>query len=160
MLFRRLVLTPAVLLMCTAGSAMAQSGSTTLTRTFSFGPVGLGSTETAQVNLLNTAGASSSGTAASCAGTVAFAGATGAAIGSSTTFTVTSGEIFSVSLPFSKATTSGSRLELVATVTLTPSSSTPCSLDASFETFDTSSGVTHVYLSVGQMGGGPGPIGH
>lgn len=160
MSFRRFVLMPVVLLVGTAVSALAQSGSSTFTHTSSFGPVGLGSTETAQVNLLNTASASSSGTAASCTGTVAFTGATGAAIGSSTNFTVAGGEIVSVSLPFSKATTSGSRIEIVATITLTQTSGTPCSLVTSFETFDTTSGATDVYLSGAQTGGGPGPIGH
>jgi hypothetical protein len=48
-------------------------------------------------------------------------------------------------------------------ISLTSTSSVPCSLSTSLETFDTSSGVTHVYLSTGDVegnyggnGGGPG----
>ena len=44
----------------------------------SFGPIGLASSETAQINVVNTAAASSSGTAASCTGSVSFVNASGA----------------------------------------------------------------------------------
>src|SRR5262249_7917635 len=81
-------------------SAMAQS---TTTRTISFPLIGLGSTQTVQVSVTNTAATSSSGTAASCTGTVAFFNAAGTAIGSATSFTVASGVVFAATLPFSRA---------------------------------------------------------
>lgn len=141
-------------------SASAQT-STTFTRDFSFPPVGIASTETIQINVLNHATASSSGTAASCTGTITFTNASGAAIGTATSFTVTSGQVFSASLPFSKAGASGTRAEIVGSVQLTvsTSSSAPCALTNSLETFDTSSGVTHVFLG-GSAEQGGGPAGH
>jgi hypothetical protein len=82
-----------------AAAASAQS-TNTFTRDFRFPPVGIASTETIQINVVNNASNSSSGTAASCAGTVTFTNASGAAIGTATSFTVTSGQVFSASLPF------------------------------------------------------------
>lgn len=146
--------------------AVAASAQTTTSSTFtrSLAPVGLASSETMQVNLLNDAAASSSGTAASCTGSVAFSNSTGTAIGGATSFTISSGEVFSVSLPFSKAGLSA-RGEIVAAITLTQTSGTPCALVSSLETFDTSTGVTHVFLvsggpGFGGPGFGPGPGGH
>jgi hypothetical protein len=142
----------------TAG-ATAQTA-TTFTRDFRFPPVGIASTETLQINVVNNAGASSNGAAASCAGTITFTSASGAAIGAATSFTVTSGQIFAASLSFSKAGASGSRAEIVGSVQLIVSTSSPapCALSSSLETFDTSSGVTHVFLggSTPQGGGGFG----
>ena len=60
--------------------------------------MGLAPGETVQVNLVNLASASSSGTAASCAGSVSFYNAAGSIIGTATTFTLTSGQITSVEL--------------------------------------------------------------
>ena len=67
---------------CFVSSVFAQGTTTTtsLTRTFNFPPVGIASSETAQINVTNLAPASSGGTAASCAGSVSFTNATGAAI--------------------------------------------------------------------------------
>lgn len=149
---------------CIAVGASAQTTTSSSTITRSLPPIGLASSETLQVNLLNDAAASSTGTTASCTGSVAFANASGTAIGSSTSFTISSGEVFSVSLPFSKAGLSA-RGEIVASITLTQTSGTPCALASSLETFDTSSGVTHVYLvsgggGFGGPGYGPGPGGH
>jgi hypothetical protein len=143
-----------------AASAPAQT-STTFTHDSRFPPVGLGSTETMQINVLNNATASSSGTAASCTGTITFTSATGTVIGAATSFTVTSGEVFSASLPFSKAGASGTRTEIVGSIQLTvsTSSATPCALAGSLETFDTSTGATHVFVGGSSQGGG-GPIGH
>jgi len=45
---------------------------TTATRTITLPPAGLGSTETAEINIVNVATNSSSGTAASCSGTISF----------------------------------------------------------------------------------------
>src|ERR1700738_3017226 len=92
-----------------AASTFAQGTTTTstTTQTFLFPPVGLGSTETAQVNVVNIAPASSSGTAASCPGATSFANSTGALIGTATTFTVGTGHIASVALPFGTSGFSG-----------------------------------------------------
>jgi len=138
-------------------AAFAQTSTSTVTRTNSFPPVGLATTETMQVNLLNAASASSSGTAASCTGTVSFANSSGTAIGSSTSFTIASGQVFSVSLPYSKAGLSG-RGEIVASLELTFTSGTPCGLVSSLETFDSATGATHAYIH-GGPGFGPGPGG-
>jgi hypothetical protein len=143
-----------------AVSATAQNA-TAFTRNFNFPPVGIAATETMQINVLNSATASSSGTAASCTGTITFTSATGTVIGTATTFTVTSGEVFSASLPFSKTGASGTRAEIVGSVQLTVSTSSPapCALANSLETFDTSTGVTHVFLG-GSTATGGGPFGH
>jgi hypothetical protein len=150
---------------CLAVTASAQTSTSSSTITHALSPIGLASTETLQINLLNTASASSSGTAASCTGTVSFANSTGTAIGSSTSFTVSSGEVFSVALPFSKSGLTA-RGEIVPTITLSLTSGTPCALASSLETFDTTSGVTHIYTAGGGFGfggpgggGGPGPGG-
>jgi hypothetical protein len=151
MSIRKLFLT-SMAIAAAALPALAQTSSTT--RTIHFPPAGLGSTETAQINVVNLASNSSSGTAASCTGTITFLNSSGAAIGSATTFTVTTGDISSVSLPFSKAGITGARGEIRGVIDLTLSSGVPCAPGFSFETFDTSTGVTHIFL--GNPGGGPG----
>jgi hypothetical protein len=142
-----------------AVSAFAQgsTSTSTTTQTFLFPPVGLGSTETAQVNVVNIASASSSGTAASCTGSVAFANSAGTVIGKATTFTVGTGQIASVSLPFGTSGFSGTRGEVVATLTrtVTRPSTAPCSLVFSLETFATATGETHVVLT-NSAADGPG----
>lgn len=144
-----------VLIACMAGMALSAAAqtSTTFTRDFSYPPVGISSTETLQINVLNQDTASSSGTAASCTGTITFKNASGTTIGTATSFSVTSGQVFSASLPFSKAGATGTRAEIVGSVQLT-SSSAPCALANSLETFDTSSGVTHVFLTGSSPQGG------
>jgi hypothetical protein len=144
-------------------SLFAQT-STTGTRTISLPPAGLGSTETARINVVNVASASSSGTAASCTGTISFLNASGTAIGSATSFTVTSGQISSATLPFSSAGLSGVRGEIRGEIQLTVTSGVPCALSFSFETFDSTTGATHSFLASpgggpGFGGGGPGPHG-
>ncbi|HMD49573.1 MAG TPA: hypothetical protein VKG79_10765 [Bryobacteraceae bacterium] len=135
-------------------SLLAQT-STTGTRTINLPPAGLGSTETARINVVNVASESSSGTAASCTGTISFLNASGTAIGSPATFTVTSGQISSGSLPFSSAGISGVRGEIRGEIQLTLTSGVPCALAFSFETFDSTTGATHIFLA--NPGGGPGP---
>jgi hypothetical protein len=133
----------------TAAFALAQTTSTgTVTETTDTAVFGIAGSETAQINLVNTATASSSGTAASCTGTISFVNASGAAIGTATTFTIASGVISSVSLPFAKVGVTGTRAEVrgVITRTVTLNSGVPCSLQASLEVYDTSTGVTHVYV--------------
>jgi hypothetical protein len=157
MFYRRLVMTLAVSAL--AGAAMAQTTTTgTITRESNLPAVGLAPSETAQVNVVNLATASSSGTAASCSGTIAFVNGSGATIGTATPVTVTSGEIKSASLPFSM-TGAASRTEIRAVLTLTETSGSgvPCALSSSFETYDTASGVTHVYV-VNAEAGPYGPI--
>lgn len=136
---------------------------TTNTRTFSFHPVGLGSTETMQVNIFNAAANSTSGTAASCTGNVSFLGSTGAAIGAAigtaTSFTATAGQVASVSLPFARAGISGSRGVVRAVIQFTFTSGVPCSPNYSLETFETSSGATHLSITGAGVPGGQGGFG-
>jgi hypothetical protein len=138
-------------------TALAQS-TTTSTRTFNLPPLGLGATETAEINVVNFAAYASDGTAASCTGSISFVNASGATIGSATPFTVTSVQIFAARLPFSGAGSSGTRASIRGVVTLTLSTATtrpPCALGVSLSTFDTSTGATHA-LVTGGPGGGPG----
>ena len=162
MLFRRMrdgLLAAAVL---TAGAMAQTTTSSTVTRQFSYPPVGLAATETAQINVVNQAAASSTGTAASCTGSISFVNASGTAIGTATSFTVSTGQIASVALPFNKAGASGTRTEIRGVVSLTMTTGTgaaPCALATSLETYDTSTGATHIFLAneMGGMGfGGPG----
>jgi hypothetical protein len=145
--------------------AIAQTGlaqtTTTITRNFSFPPVGLASGDTMEVNLVNLAAnpANSSGTAASCSGNVSFFNAAGTAIGTATTFTVAGGVTQSVSLPFSSAGISAARGEVravIQTTTTATHNAAPCSLTASLEVFDSTG--THVYLSSAVASAGPVPV--
>jgi hypothetical protein len=154
-----------------AFSAPAQTNTTqsatttnTQTSTASLPPVGLASTETAQVNLVNTVPAPSSGPAPSCTGSVAFYAAGGSLIGAATGFTVASGQIFSVKLPYDLAEASGGRTvvraEIVLTVQSGSNSQAPypppaCILVSSLETYDTATGVTHAFVSGGTAQGLP-----
>jgi hypothetical protein len=162
--------------------AAAQTTTTTTTQTLTSNtpPVGLASSETAQINLVNTASNAADGTAASCAGTVTFLNSSGAAIGAATPFTVASGVIQSISLPFGKSGATGTRTEIRASIsqtitaecalwacpnsagTLTVGDGVPCNLQVTLETYDTSTGVTHVFLAngsgnVGEVGVGSLP---
>ena len=142
-------------------AAFAQTTTTgTVTRTFSFSPVGLAPSETASITVLNAASNTSSGTAASCTGTIAFmtvpSGSAGAIIGTATSFTnLGAGVSFQA-----KATGSGSaRQEIrgVVTITVSTSSPAPCALEAVMETYDTGSGATHARIDGAQLNGfGPG----
>jgi hypothetical protein len=138
------------LALCLSGiSARAQTTTTTtVTRSFNFPAVGLASSETAQINVVNLANATPSGTAASCSGTITFYNSSGTAIGTATPFTVTSGEISSATLPFSALGASGNRQAIrgVVMLTVTRGSGVPCILQSSLETYDTVTGVTHLVL--------------
>jgi len=139
-----------------------------ITRNYVFPPVGLGSTETASITVMNAAAATSPGGASatpapSCTGTISFSNANGQ-IGTATPFTAASGQFMTVALPFASAGLSGIRVEIQGNVTLTTSTSTPtpCTLVASMETYDSTTGATHAVLSnslanVGVIGPG-GPI--
>jgi hypothetical protein len=140
-----------VLIACAYGQG--STGTSTVTRDYSFPPTGLGSSETAQVNVLNIAPASTSAnaTAPSCTGTISFANAAGKATtgnSSPVSFTTTGSQIFSTQLTFAELGASGSRGEFVATVALTSTvpSKAPCSLVFSLETFDNSTYATHIFL--------------
>ncbi len=125
--------------------------------TTSLPPVGLASTETAQVNVVNAAPASAG--AGTCTGSIAFYNAAGAIIGSATDFKVTTGEIASVALPYASAQATGdARIVVRAEISLnfnapTAAGAAPpaCMLGGSLETYDTSSGVTHMFFSLGTL---------
>jgi hypothetical protein len=137
---------------------------------YSFPPVGFAFPETLQVNLVNQPLAllevispngcslcstfqipttSASAIATSCTGTITFTNSAGTKIGASVPFTVATGQIFSAPLPFSMTGYSGFRGEILASVqgTSTLPSTNLCSLTISLETFDTNTGVTHVFLT-------------
>jgi hypothetical protein len=125
-------------------------------------PFGLGSTETARVDVMNVATASSTGTAASCTGSIAFFNASGTQIGTATTYTLSTNQISSASLPFGSAGLTSPRGEITVLITPTvPSTSAPpCQLRATLATFDTTTGATHLYVPAGGGPGGFGGPGH
>ncbi|HLG98312.1 MAG TPA: hypothetical protein VKX49_18495 [Bryobacteraceae bacterium] len=135
---------------------------TPVTREIAFPPVGLAAMETMQVNIANTAANAASGTAASCTGSVSFLDSTGKAIaGTGGTFTVASGVTQSMTLLGSKAnttTTNGSRAEVRVVISFNMTRGTPCALADSLETFDPTTGFTHVYLTGGTVGSLPVPV--
>jgi hypothetical protein len=131
--------------------AMAQTTSTTTSSTRDLGLTGLSATETAQVFVVNTAPASNSGTAASCVGSLAFTNAAGTAIGTAVPFTLGTGQSAVATLPYAQAGQSGrAAIRAQLMVTRTPGSNTPCLLRTLFETFDSTTGATHVHLDSGQ----------
>ena len=136
-------------LLCFVASAVglhAQTA-TTATRSLAFPPVGLAFSETAQINVANTATNPATGTAASCTGTISFNTATGAAAETPVKFTVTAGQIFSTELTAAKlGVVNGQRSEFIASVQVALTPRTPCTLSISLETFDSTTGVTHIYL--------------
>jgi hypothetical protein len=98
-MFQRYLLALLAAAAFTAPGAIAQTTSNTISRAMTFAPIGLASSETAQVNLVNLANNPTSGNAASCTVSVSLLSAGGSVIGSATPFTVTSGQIVSVKLP-------------------------------------------------------------
>jgi hypothetical protein len=134
----------------TCAFAQVSTGTSTFTRSYSFPPVGLASSETAQVNVVNIAAGSTAAnaTATTCAGTVTFANASGKTIGTPVSFTTTGSEVFSTQLTFSQLAATGTRGEFVASVQVAGSVAVraQCSLVFSLETFDDTTGATHVYL--------------
>jgi hypothetical protein len=143
-------------------TALAQhvSAGSTVTRDVNLPAVGLASSETAQINVVNLASASSSGTTASCTGTITFYNASGSAIGSTTSFTIGTGQISSASLPYSDTGATGrTSIRGVVTLTETAGSGVPCALASDIETYDAATGVTHVHAG-GTAARGTGPGGH
>jgi hypothetical protein len=115
MFSKRIALTFVAASMLAAPGVFAQT-STTVTRDFPTGPIGVGSTETVQISVANLASnPTNGGAAASCTGSITFNNTTGNPIGTSTSFTVTAGQIFSASLPFAKISTSTARTEVIGT---------------------------------------------
>src|SRR6266700_6609755 len=136
MLLRQIPLGAFLLSSFISTGAMAQT-----TRNVNFPLIGLGTSQTAQITVANLASASSSGTAASCAGTISFLNSAGTAIGTATSFTLASGAISSATLPFAKAGATGSHTVVRGLIVLTVTSGVPCQLDSLLEVYDTASGV-------------------
>lgn len=127
------------------GSAFAQV-SVIRASEYSFPLVGLASTETIGVNLINLDPNSTNGNAASCTGSVAFMTATNPALVGMTTFTLAARVATSINLPFSSSGLTGIRGLIRTVVTSITTSGIPCSLSYSLNTFDTGTGATHVFL--------------
>lgn len=144
---RKLALLLGVCVLASTAIFAQTTTSNTSTITQSLPPFGLGSTETARLDLTNFANNTTGGTAASCTGTVSFYNAAGTIVGTATPYTATSGQTVSLSLASTSAGFSGSRGELRVVITSTRTSGVPCELRSSFSTFDTSSGATHIYLA-------------
>jgi len=148
-----------------AGAALAQPAiPDTFPTTVNLPVVGLASSETAQVNVVNLAGsfliisgAFSLGATASCTGAISFYDASGNAIGSPTSFTINSGQTFSATVPYSaiipadRPPSGNGRTTVRASVTInrTNTAGIPCSPASNLETFDTATGVTHVHVEGG-----------
>jgi hypothetical protein len=119
-------------------------------------PIGFGSSETVQVNIVNSASVPANATAPqTCTASIAFYNASGTIVGAATSFTLVSGQIFSASLPYGSSGASGSRTLVQAKITVTGSarvsavggpSFTPCVVASSLESYDTATGVTHVFV--------------
>jgi hypothetical protein len=115
-------------------------------------PIGLGPTETAAVNLEDTAApATSSGVEPACNGSVAFYDAAGSMIGTSTNFSLAIRQISSVRLPYASTGTAGASQTMIrAELTLAATFDTvspPCTLAFSLETYDSGTGSTHALVS-------------
>ena len=141
----------------------------TETTTTTLPPVGLASTETVQVNVVNASPAlptvSTTAAPPACSGSITFLDAGGSTIGTATEFKLSSGQIFSARLPYATAAASGTaRIVVRAAISTTLNlSSAPnpvvngttvlplllpnCFLTSSLETYDTATGVTHVFYA-------------
>ena len=139
-----------------AFTALAQNAATTTTVTSeaNLPVVGLAASETVQINVVNLAANSNSGTAASCVGSIAFYNSSGSAVGSAFPFTLGTGQISSASLSYGKFSTGAARITVRGVVSLTETvrSGVPCSLATNIETFDTGSGVTHMHVEGASLG--------
>jgi hypothetical protein len=119
-------------------------------------PINLSATENAEVNLLNTAPASFTGVAASCTGSVSFYDSGGTIIGTPNSFTIGTGQISPVTLPYAATGATGSSTSIRAEIAFpAPSTTTaifdpstpPCALAYSLGTYDSTTGVTHALVS-------------
>ena len=80
--------------------ASGQTVTTFPTQLFIFPPVGVGSTQTARINVVNAAWNSASGASASCTGQFGFMTSDGAPIGNANPFTLVQGPARSASAEF------------------------------------------------------------
>jgi hypothetical protein len=122
-------------------------------------PVGLSATETAQVDIRNSAAGYDGSSAASCNVSVQFYGADGSALSAPATFVLgreTPRKVFSAQLPYASTGTGISRTAISAQISLTaipittsyPASAIPpCVIAFSLKTYDTATGVTHSYVT-------------
>ncbi len=140
----------------TLGAGAAIPAFAQLPRNIVLPPVGLAATETAEVNLVNVAAASSAGIAASCQGSVSFYDAGGSPIGASAAFTVGTGQIYSAKLPYASMGAAGPSTVVRAEIapSLAPSTewfvaaqTPPCELVFALETYDSATGITHALVS-------------
>jgi hypothetical protein len=148
-------------------SAQSAAVPAATTRQYVFPPVGLGSTETASITVVNTAASpaltqdNALPQSPSCSGTISFSNANGA-IGSPTTFQVGMDQFKTVTLPFASAGLTGIRGEIQGMVSLNVSNlqAIPCALMFSLEIYDSTTGQTHAVLnnSVANVTVGPLPI--
>jgi hypothetical protein len=161
--------TVALIIAACAFGQFGNANTFTTTSSSSFPPVGIGTTETVQVILTNTAAVSlntsglsnvSDEPVPSCTGSIAFYNASGTIIGAATTFTVTSGQIYQVSLPYASASSTSVREMIRAVVSLTTTypGAAPCSLSYSLATFDTATGVTHAVVTGNGISGIATPL--
>jgi hypothetical protein len=123
----------------------------------SLAPVGLAASETAQVNIANTAVNSPiNGLPAECGGSINFYSAAGTSL-STAFFDVKTGQTSSVTLLYAATGAKGTRTMIRAEITfqvepgvydlLGPPFVAPCTALYSFETYDSTTGVTHVFVS-------------
>jgi hypothetical protein len=111
-------------------------------------PLGFGPTETAQVTLVNTAPSSYG-----CDGSVSFYDVAGALLGKAASFTLGTGQNFSVKLPYASTGAAGSSTLVRAEIALSLPSTPRCELGFSLETYDSATGITHALVSGTAMNG-------
>lgn len=117
--------------------------------------IGLSSSEAAEIDLISSASNYSVPLAAVCNGSITFYGADGHSIGIPSNFVVgQTGQIFSATLAYASTGANGPRTVVSAQIVLTafpvtvsyPASAVlPCAAAFSLKTFDTATGVTHIY---------------
>jgi hypothetical protein len=132
------------------GAAFAQPGSYSRTSNYTFPLVAVAvGSEGIEVNLINLASNPTNGNPASCTGSVAFSTVSqGTVISGTTDFTLAAGAATSI-MPTAGnniATTPPNRVLLKVVVTSTNTSGVPCSLAYTLNTFDSTTGATHVFL--------------
>jgi hypothetical protein len=111
--------------------------------------VGLASSETVQVNVVDLLQPSLdilplTSTPAACSGTIVFYNAAGSAIGNPASFSLNAGQISWAALRYSDVSGGSGNARSVVRATVTTTA--PCSLNTNIETYDTTTGVTHVHV--------------
>ncbi|MGD1071549.1 MAG: hypothetical protein ABSB15_15520 [Bryobacteraceae bacterium] len=149
----RLLAGTSLLAICAFGQIVITPPILSVARTSNLPPVGIAGTETVQVILANTAAnpanaSATTGTLASCTGSVSFYDKAGTPIGLAAPFTLASGQIEPVSPSFASAVSSGRTLiRAVVSLTTTVPSSAPCALSYSLVIFDSATGATHAIVN-------------